>query len=882
MLRHRGVGVSATKKSTLVMLAIGLALFVVAGAIAARGSSPLGQDFKTPVGSPSPDVAKSKAGAAQASAGTKASGGSASAAQAASAAKSGSVSKSAASSTSASSASVAASEDGVGASSDELASSGLAADSSRLSARKSGGRGALTYGYIKGKKFHDLNVNGVRDSGEPYLENWIIKAYKDTDGDGIKDAGETTVGDSDQTDSFGGYELRLLAGKWVVCETQQSGWTQSAPANTKCGTSSGGWAITVVVDQKHENKDFGNYKKGKVSGEKFHDQDADGQEDNTEPGLSGWTINAYADTNGNGVKDASETTVAATTVTGFDGDYELYLNPGKYIVCEVQQANWVQSVPANSICGPGAGGYAVTISSAGSQSVRSGDRHVFTGTPGFTGKDFGNYKKTGKTGKKFHDLNADGDRDTNEPYLAGWTINAYVDSNGDGDKDASENTVAGSAVTDAGGSFTINLPTGKYILCEVQQSGWSQSAPANSVCGAGIGGYAVTISGSGASSVSGGRNAFTGTHTYDFGNYRNATKSGMKFHDLDADGVKDAGEPGLQGWTITAYKDTDGDGIKDAGETTVGASAVTDASGNYSMSLKPGKYVVCETQQATWTQSYPSGNICGNGGGWAINLAAGDVDSGNDFGNKRPVDANIQISPLTATNKVGDPHVFTGHVNVNPGSGFVNAPAGTTINFSILSGPGALTPTSCQTIGTTGSCTVTLNSATPGVTTVRAATSVVVGGQTLNRMTGDANAGDSANAVKTWVDANIQITPLQATNEIGDPHVFTGHVNINTGTGGYVNAPAGTTINFNVVSGPGTLTPTSCATIGSTGSCTVTLNNATPGVSTVRASTAVGRRRPDAEPGDRRRSRRRFGQRGEELGRCEHPDLAPHGDEHAR
>ncbi len=477
-------------------------------------------------------------------------------------------------------------------------------------------------------------MNGVRDSGEPYLENWIIKAYKDTDGDGVKDAGETTIGDSDQTDSFGGYELRLLAGKWVVCETQQSGWTQSAPANTKCGTSSGGWAITVVVDQKHENKDFGNYKKGKVSGEKFHDQDADGQEDNTEPGLSGWTINAYADTNGNGVKDASETTVAATTVTGYDGDYELYLNPGKYIVCEVQQPNWVQSVPGNSICGPGAGGYAITVSSASSQSVRSGDRHVFTDY-GFTGKDFGNYKKTGKTGKKFHDLNANGVKDTNEPYLAGWTINAYVDSNGDGDKDASENTVAGSAVTDAGGAFTIYLPTGKYILCEVQQSGWSQSAPANNVCGTGIGGYAVTVSSSGASSLrNAGRSVFTGTHTnYEFGNYRNATKSGMKFHDLDADGVKDAGEPGLQGWTITAYKDTDGDGIKDAVETTVGASAVTDANGNYSMSLKPGKYVVCETQQDGWTQSYPSGSICGDGGGWAINLAAGDVDSGNDFGN---------------------------------------------------------------------------------------------------------------------------------------------------------------------------------------------------------------------------------------------------------
>ncbi len=395
-------------------------------------------------------------------------------------------------------------------------------------------------------------------------------------------------------------------------------------------------------------KDFGNYKKGKVSGKKFHDKDADGNKDSTEPGLSGWTINAYVDANGDGDKDAGETTVAGSDVTDSNGAYEISLNPGKYIVCEVQQANWVQSYPSNSICGPGAGGYAVTITSGSSQSIRSGDRHVFTGDHGSSGKDFGNYKKTGKTGKKFHDLNADGDKDSNEPYLAGWTINAYVDSNGDGDKDAGENTIAGSAVTDSNGEFTIYLAPGKYLLCEVQQAGWTQSAPSNNVCGAGIGGYAVTISGSGASSVRGGRGVFTGTHTnYEFGNYRNATKSGMKFHDLNANGVKDQGEPGLGGWTITAYKDTDGDGIRDAGETTVGASAVTDANGNYSMSLKPGRYVVCETQQAGWTQSYPAGSICNPGGGWAINLAAGDNDTGNDFGNwKKGTKSGMKFNDL--------------------------------------------------------------------------------------------------------------------------------------------------------------------------------------------------------------------------------------------
>ena len=103
------------------------------------------------------------------------------------------------------------------------------------------------------------------------------------------------------------------------------------------------------------------------------------------------------------------------------------------------------------------------------------------------------------------------------------------------------------------------------------------------------------------------------------------------------------------------------------------------------------------------------------------------------------MDANIQISPLTATNALGIAAVFTGHVNINTGTGgYVNAPAGTTINFNIVAAPARLTPASCTTIGTTGSCTVTLNNtSTAGVTTVRAATTVVVGGVTLNRATGD-------------------------------------------------------------------------------------------------------------------------------------------------
>ena len=40
------------------------------------------------------------------------------------------------------------------------------------------------------------------------------------------------------------------------------------------------------------------------------------------------------------------------------------------------------------------------------------------------------------------------------------------------------------------------------------------------------------------------------------------------------------------------------------------------------------------------------------------------------------------------------------------------------------------------------------------------------------RTTGDGLSGDSASAVKTWVDAQIKISPLTPTNEVGIPHTF--------------------------------------------------------------------------------------------------------------
>jgi hypothetical protein len=126
------------------------------------------------------------------------------------------------------------------------------------------------------------------------------------------------------------------------------------------------------------------------------------------------------------------------------------------------------------------------------------------------------------------------------------------------------------------------------------------------------------------------------------------------------------------------------------------------------------------------------------------------------------VDANIQITPPTATNPVGTNHVLTVHVNVNPGTGFVNAPAGTTITATLTNTGGATAtfvgPSTCTTVGATGSCTVTISSPTAGATTVKATTTVTVGGLPLTRTTGDGKPGDSVDAQKLWTTGGGVVT----------------------------------------------------------------------------------------------------------------------------
>ena len=397
---------------------------------------------------------------------------------------------------------------------------------------------SVTYS-ITGMEFNDLDGDGTKDTGESGVAGW--KIYNDSNNDGSFQEGEISA----ITGSDGAFNLaNLVPGTYNVREVQQIGWAQTTP--------SGGLHSVVLTNANVDSINFGNRGAFSISGMKFHDLDGNGQKDDDEPTLSGWDIQ---------LKDSSDNLLQTATTSsepGQVGEYEFVdLQPGTYRVCEVQQTGWVRTVPVQEY-------YTVTLTTSPS-----------------IGNIFGN-DLLAISGVKFEDLNCNSARDSDEPGLEGWTIKLKKD----GTEVASTPTITGGAY-----SFTGITP-GSYTVEEVSKQGWAQTYPAGNV-------YIVVVSNTGQVTVTKTDQTSVASTEVNFGNIPTDSISGMKFEDLNGNGAKDSGEPGLEGWTIKLKK-----------EGTEAASTQTVAGGAYSFTgITPGSYTVEEVVQDGWAQTYPAGNV---------------------------------------------------------------------------------------------------------------------------------------------------------------------------------------------------------------------------------------------------------------------------------
>ncbi len=110
---------------------------------------------------------------------------------------------------------------------------------------------------------------------------------------------------------------------------------------------------------------------------------------------------------------------------------------------------------------------------------------------------------------------------------------------------------------------------------------------------------------------------------------------GSKWNDVNANGIWEAGEQALAGWTI--YIDSVANGALDPWE----ISTVTDADGKYTFSnLGPGEYAIREVNQTGWLQTSPTTP-------YALNLKAGEKLTDVNFGNYQL--PTITLNPRSQT-----------------------------------------------------------------------------------------------------------------------------------------------------------------------------------------------------------------------------------------
>lgn len=401
---------------------------------------------------------------------------------------------------------------------------------------------------ITGKKFNDLNRNGVNDS-EPGLGDWKILAAQKVDEINVAAKDMPTVPSNIALESGQKYLLRVSgtfgAGDNITADAKYS---VRAPNTfwTDYVQNYGSYGPTLLDLQiNNASPNWGSYNPNHVY---WLTYTGGGSPIN-------FRIYDIYPPNNSGNLNVKIYKVLSETTTGSDGNYTLTLTGElgeNVIVAEETQDGWMQTAPT---------GYDFGYCNVNAYQTNT--------------CNFGNAVAYGSiSGYKYEDINGNGkDDDGGNNRLSDWTI--FIDANKNGSLDSGETSIP----TDGSGNYKFSsLTPGNYQVCEVLSEGWIATDPTEGNC----------------------KNVKVGAGQdvqVNFGNFKLGKVSGYKYGEDR--------KTGLPGWTI--FIDKNDNRILDSEEINV----QTDDNGYFEFTgLTAGTYSICEVEQSGWQRMHPSGTNC--------------------------------------------------------------------------------------------------------------------------------------------------------------------------------------------------------------------------------------------------------------------------------
>ena len=308
---------------------------------------------------------------------------------------------------------------------------------------------------------------------------------------------------------------------------------------------------------------------------------------------------------------------------------------------------------------------------------------------------------------------------------------------------------------------------------------------------------------------------------------------------IDADSTNEVGSDHT--FTVTVKKDTGtGSFVGAAGETV--APSIT-GTGSIPANLDGGTCQSGTTDSSGKCTIVVSSASTGVGTvGATVSVNVGDVNVTRSLGDglsgdspkatKTWVDAYISLEYTETILEVEQGLTFTVIVKADDGSGGLTPTNVESVTIIVPDGVTIVENTNTCTTGTVnGTCTVTVTSTYPDTYTITATADVVVLGQVITV---------STEGTATFVDARIELSP-DATNVVGDPHIFVVTVMEDDGSGSGMLLASGefASVTFQDPFGAEAQASASCTTgdgvgfltdeTSNQGKCEVTLNSATAG-----------------------------------------------------